>query len=143
MTYRFESLHGAAVRLCPPLAIALLVALGIPGCGGPDGPPRYPVEGTVTYQGEPVPVGRIVFEPDDSKGIRGPAASATIDEGRFETRPGKGAVGGPHRVRIQGYEGGGSGEAPMGPLLFSEHRTTVDLPEEASTHDFEVPASAQ
>lgn len=123
--------------------LVIVSALAASGCGSADGPPRYPVEGAVTYQGQPVPAGRIVFEPDGSQGNQGPAASASIDAGNYETPSGKGAVGGPHRVRIEGFEGGGTGEAPMGPMLFPEYQTTVGLPEQASTQDFEVPDEAE
>ncbi len=40
-------------------------ALGaLAGCAGSDGPPRYPLSGTATYQGEPVAAGVMLLEPD-------------------------------------------------------------------------------
>ena len=45
-------------------ALLSIVALG--GCGGDgDAPPRYPVMGTVTIDGQPVSNGEIVFLPAD------------------------------------------------------------------------------
>jgi hypothetical protein len=120
------------------LSVALLVTAG---CGGSDGPPRYPVRGTVTYRGEPLPAGEIAFEPDAEKGNRGPAAYGRISGGRYALGRGEGTVGGPHRVRITGYEGEGSVESPFGRMLFSDYATTVDLPEESATQDFDVPAN--
>ena len=93
-----------------------LLGMLVLGCSGSSGPPRYPVEGSVTYDGKPVPAGQIVFEPDSTAGNQGPASYATIDHGRFATPRGKGTVGGPHRVRITGTDGQASGESPHGSI---------------------------
>lgn len=121
-------------------AAVTLVAIG--GCGpGGKGPKRYGVEGTVTFGGEPVPMGRIVFEPDPAAGNRGPVGMADIEAGRYATDRRFGAVGGPHVVVIEGFEspgpqGLGPDESPK--PLFRPYRTKVDLPRQASTQNFEV-----
>jgi len=61
------------------LAIACLCFL--PGCErAPAGPPLVPVKGTVTVDGEPLPVGSIYLSPVD--GIAG-SYSGEIQQGKF------------------------------------------------------------
>ena len=116
-----------------------LAAVLLPGCG-PSGAGRYDVSGAVTYDGQPVPAGLVIFEPDASKGNTGPASYATIQQGRYATQPGEGAVGGPILVRIMGRDGDPSSETPQGRMLFPrEYQTNINLPQENTTHDFDVP----
>ena len=129
---------------------AILIACLLPwtgGCGG-DGISRHRVAGSVTFDGRPLPAGEIYFEPDAAQGNVGPTGYARIRDGRFDTAgdpPGQGAVGGPQRIRIEGYEApaprAGEGE-PAGVTLFREFRTTATLPARDSNQDFAVPASA-
>ena len=123
--------------------IALFASL--PGCGAED-PPRYEVTGIVQFDGQPLPSGYIVFEPDTARGNSGPATRATIDDGRFAT-DGPGAVGGPHIVRIHGTDGvpvklPGEGLDPNGTVLVSAFTTHVELPEADSEQSFVVPRAA-
>ncbi len=114
------------------------------GCGVGDGPQRFEVSGKVTFGGKPVPTGRIQFEPDTSKGNRGPAGYAEIKDGVYNTQQtGKGTVGGPHVVVILGFDGKPRPEAELdsGTPIFPDYRTTADLPEEPASKDFDVPAT--
>lgn len=116
------------------------------GCGAADeGPKRYQISGKVTYDGKPIPKGKIYFEPDSSQGNSGPQAGADIVDGEYETPTGKGVVGGPHRVRITGTDGVETqmeGELlPDGKPLFAPYETTYDFPKEDGAHSFEVPKS--
>lgn len=80
----------------------LLSPWALPGCGS-NPPPLAPVTGTVTYQGQPVRGGTIVFTPDPSRGTRGPIALGKIDtEGKFTlyTKNDPGAVAGWHQVTV-------------------------------------------
>jgi hypothetical protein len=45
----------------------------------------------VTYDGKPVPGGRILFTPD--RGNPGPASVAEITDGKYRTRSEKGVIG--------------------------------------------------
>jgi hypothetical protein len=120
-----------------PLLCAAACTCGLlVGCSKQTGPPRYSVSGTVTFRGEPVPLGTIAFEPDTSRGNRGPAGYADIVAGRFQTH--LGAVGGPHIVRISGASGPMIDEA-KDTTLFSDYMTTCDLPPQSTTLDFDVP----
>jgi hypothetical protein len=86
--------------------LALVVVAALPGCGGGD---PYKVRtvsaaGTVTYQGQPVKKGTILFEPQDEKGR---SASGTIEDGKFALttyREGDGAVAEKHAVAVVATE---------------------------------------
>ncbi|MDA0285652.1 MAG: hypothetical protein O3B13_22285 [Planctomycetota bacterium] len=127
---RFYSSLSAAL----PFAATLLL-LFVTGCGGggDDGPPRFRVSGTVTFDGKPVPAGTIYFQP--AAGNKGPAGLAAIVKGKFDTSSGKGTVGGPHNVRVEGTDAAG---VP----IFVPHFEEIDLPKESSRQEFEIPASA-
>lgn len=123
-------------------SIGLIAVAVIVGCG-PSGPQPYPVSGTVTYHGEPVRAGLIIFAPDATLGNPGPAIVATIENGQYRTLPGKGMIGGPHRVTITGFAQDPT-EVPEEELgqLFPRFETTVDLPREKTTRDFDIPSSS-
>lgn len=118
----------------------LVVGGCVYGCGRPRRA-RYALSGDVIHLDKPLPDGRIVFEPDGSQGNRGPAAYAVIHDGRFETQKGKGHVGGPHRVVIQGMTipGPAPGVDVMPTQLFPEYFTVIDLPLKDSKRDFVIP----
>jgi hypothetical protein len=106
------------------------------------GPPRYAIKGIVTFGGEPIPMGRIRFEPDPAAGKDGPVGVAEIKNGRYETGVRFGAVGGPHLVVIEGFES--PGPQGLGPdeaykPLFPEYSSSVVLPLATSTQNFDVP----
>jgi len=123
-----------------PIAATFLAAIA--GCSGESGPARFDISGRVTYGGKPVPIGQIQFEPDASQGNRGPAGSAAVESGSYDTaKAGVGHVGGPHHVLIVGYDGIADPESELfhGQPLFEAYRITVDLPREAGVRDFDVP----
>lgn len=141
-----RSLHARiSTVVCRGLAglAAVAVASAVCGCGGDAGPDRYDVSGTVTFNGQPVPAGHIIFEPDTSADNSGPQGAADIRDGKYDTgADGRGTVGGPHVVRISGFESFSEDENNPAKPLFTDYETTVDLPEETTTKDFDVPASA-
>lgn len=109
-----------------------------------DGPTRYPVSGKVTYGGQPVPKGFVSFEPDSAAGNSGPGGGAPIVDGQYRTPADTGVIGGPHRVRIVGYDGipaSMEGESlPEGKSLFAPYETKFDFPKQSTEKDFDVPA---
>ena len=119
------------------------VLLGIVGCGGSDGPARYELSGSVTYRGQPVTAGHILFAPDHTQQNNGPGTHAEIENGRYQTLTGQGTIGGPHVVSISGSDGKpydmGRQINPMGRPLFADYKVSIDLPRETATHDFVVP----
>lgn len=128
------------------LAWGLLVCVTLfYGCGGTDGPARYDVSGSVTFDGKPVPAGVILFTPDGAKNNRGPTGFAKIKDGKYDTRDeGRGTIGGPHIVAVSGFDGHPlpQAELPDGKPLFSDYTLEVDLPQAVVTQDVAVPASA-
>jgi len=130
-------MHSHPTALSLALAASFLVGCGI------DGPPRYRVQGLVTYDGKPVPAGTIIFEPDSSQKNDGPQGRATIHGGNFDTsRGGIAIVGGPHRITILGCDGTSISEtSPQGKPLFDPYTMIVDLPKKDGKQDFEVPSS--
>jgi hypothetical protein len=123
-------------------AVLMLFVVGLPlvdGCGKSK-VPRHDLSGRVTFQDKPVPVGLIVFEPDASRGNRGPQGYAQIFDGRYETeRFGKGAILGALNVEITGFPpGDGSAGNPTTPL-FPPYKTQVRISDDTHTLDFEVP----
>ncbi len=126
-------------------SVSLLLALGLVllvGCGE-KGPKRYDISGKVTYGGQPIPAGSITFIP--SGGNQGPAGTAIIEDGSYDTgSDGTGHVGGTHRVVITGLSGAGDDEFfPEGKPLFSDYEIEIDLPQEETTEDFEVPGDLE
>ncbi|MBI1249527.1 hypothetical protein GC197_17015 [bacterium] len=113
--------------------------LALTGCGASDG--RHHVEGTITFQGEPVPRGVIRFTPDHQNGNIGPGAVATILDGHYETEAGRGVISGPHNVMIAGFDGVEVAEGAWeGQPLFAPYSTTWDFPDKSTVVDFEVPS---
>lgn len=119
----------------------------VAGCGGQRG---YRVSGKVTFQGKPVPAGKILFSPDATKGNTGPTGYADIKDGEYDTAlpGGKGVVGGPMIVEITGNDpsakSDGSGPVEPGTVksLFPRYETKAELPKSETTKDFEVPKEA-
>ncbi|MFM7137321.1 MAG: hypothetical protein ACKO1M_09685 [Planctomycetota bacterium] len=140
MRTRFEWSRHAFVR-----GIVLMGPLvGVVSCSRPSGPSRHELNGSVTWRGQPVPTGSIVFAPDPARGNGGPGATAEIVAGKYVTRSGQGTVGGPHVATITGYDGHpiarGQVMDPNGAPLFPPQRVEIDLPHAAATHDFSLPA---
>ena len=124
---------------------AAALAISCSGGCGTEGPDRYDLKGKVTFRGQPVPKGYLIFAPDRDQGNRGPGAKAGIDNGNYETIAGQGMVGGPHVVTIFGADGvpydmGNGNMNPIGRPLFSQYEAKVDLPKQSGTYDFDVPA---
>lgn len=69
------------------LVVFSVILLGFVGCG-PSGPQKYPVKGTVTWNGSPLEAGDIIFQ--DSAGQLVPSAGK-ISAGKFafESQAGK------------------------------------------------------
>lgn len=123
------------------ILLTILAATAAVGCSGPvtEGPDRFPLSGTITYKGAPLPAGKIYFEPDGKKSNSGPMVTAEIKDGKYATPAGKGTVGGAHIIRIDGYDAKNITEHnPQGDALFINHVIEVDLPKDEATEDFTV-----
>ncbi|PQO44063.1 hypothetical protein [Blastopirellula marina] len=123
------------------LVVAILAAVGCSSAN--DGPQRYRIQGEITYDGKPLPGGRISFAPDTELGNSGPEGYADIIDGYYDTNNGgKGVVPGAHNVRIEGYDGEPSPRNDFyryGNMVFRVHRDKIEVPEKASSKNFDVP----
>jgi hypothetical protein len=116
------------------IVVALAVAVGaVAGCSD-DGPKRQRLSGSVTFDGQPIAYGDVVFTPDGAKKNSGPQGIANIRDGKYDTAAegGKGIGGGPTIIRVTGFSG------PGGKLL-CEYEMEADLPRDGGTHDIHVP----
>jgi len=123
------------------LLMACLAGAWAIGCGR-TGPKTYRVRGTVTFNGSPVPAGRIDFMPDARRGNSAMAGFAKIVDGAYDTAAGGiGSAGGPMTVLVSGHEPV-AGRPERSRPLFLDHMTDADLPTADSSFNVEVPASA-
>jgi len=120
------------------IAIRSLAALlvGVVGCGPANGLNLARVSGKVTYMGEPIKNGTVIFEPDEAKGTSGPQAIGTItSDGSYilsSESAGDGAVVGYHKVGVLGLETSPVSEKAMptpdeDPLKYLQAKTQAGL----------------
>lgn len=81
------------------LSAALTISFAIfAGCGAKSGPQRSSVKGKISFDGQPVASGSIIFLP--AQGVTGPSSGAEIRDGAYEIPEASGPVLGAHRVEI-------------------------------------------
>lgn len=102
----------------------LLIAITLTGCGA-SGPATYPVGGTVTFKGEPLPTGKMTLIPADSKAK---TTVAEITAGKYATE----VTGGEWTVNIQAVRETGPviealGEAPREQYLPAKYNSESTL----------------
>ncbi len=94
----------ATIYRHPWITFGGIFALLIAGCGDDSGlAQRYPVRGTVSYKGAPLPEGTISFKPTSSDDPNARAASGVIKDGSYElttATEGDGALPGKYAVTI-------------------------------------------
>lgn len=114
------------------------------GCGG-DGIVRHQVSGKVTFQGQAVQTGAVVFEPDASVGQIAPTTFARIADGAYETEHAESPTTGKYKVRVMGYDkskmrtDAAPGEIIDLPELFPEFALEVEIPVPSGRLDVDVP----
>lgn len=85
--------------------IALSLSFLIPaGCRRSQEPPRAPLHGKITYNGNPVAFGTITFAPDFKKGSKGMFGTAEIQNGEYRTDPDFGITEGPMMLHVQIFD---------------------------------------
>jgi hypothetical protein len=142
MSWLPHACRALAFGVLPIVACCLAV-----GCGGES---TYRVSGKVTFKGQAIPEGRILFVPDSKKGNNGPTGSAAIKNGQYDTgaEGGRGVIGGPMTVQIEAWDPSKKVDRPDKsalssiPQLFPPYQTSAELPKSDSTKDFDVPADA-
>ncbi len=86
-----------------PLPLLFGYLLLLTSCSGnKEGFERVIVSGVVSYQGEPVPYGRIRFTPRD--GTTGPVSVTTIKEGQYRIDHKGGVPVGTHTVQMWSFD---------------------------------------
>ena len=116
------------------------ILLSLSGCGVDDG--RESLSGNVTFDGQPLVYGEIVFRPTE-----GPEGTATVRDGKYDTDDGGlGITKGPNTVIVTGYAAeptvntdetkASEAAAP----LFSGYQQQADL--NSATLDIAVPKDA-
>ena len=119
------------------MLVLTVVTLALVGCSKVDTEPRFRVSGKVTFGGQPVPHGEVLFTPDGSKGNSGVQGIATIQNGMYDTTGSRapGISGGPTVVRVTALSDARG-------KLIAEYEYSIDLPKSATVHDIDVPAKA-
>jgi len=121
-------------------AMLAIVSLGLVGCGGQSGPPRYALSGTAHLADDkPIPVGEVQLEPDSAAGNTGPGSMAQIRDGKFSVPADQGVVGGKYIATILAFDGVASAESEQGnPLIKAPYVEKVELPLKDSTVRFKI-----
>ncbi len=100
------SRRSTLARLQATLLSTALVTLY--GCGPDNGLNLAKVSGTVTYKGQPITNGTVLFNPDEAKGTVGPRAVGSItSDGHYimsTESAGDGVIVGHHKIGITGVE---------------------------------------
>ena len=138
---RWPAVRAAIGGWC---AVALLA-----GCSRGPSLERFPVAGTVTHDGRPVPRGSVWFEPTASVGRIAATGFAVIENGIYGTPPDTSPGKGLYRVRIIGHDGTPPtdkdltemmpGQKFLGQPVFPEFTTTLELTGRNDPLDFVVP----
>lgn len=98
------------------MMLALVAAAFAPAAGCKRNPRVVPVRGKVLYNGQPLPFGSVMFQPDKGQ----PAMADIGTDGSFTLSsygPNDGAVPGKHAVSVSCYEGQRPGKAGGGDSL--------------------------
>jgi hypothetical protein len=130
--------------------LALCAALA--GCGSSkySGDQRYPLEGEVTFEGEPIDMGSITFTPEGDKGR---VSGGVITNGKYAVPEENGANAGTYRVKISWLKRTGrklkdveSGEMyderreAIPDSVHKDSELTVEVPLPDNRHDFKLKA---
>jgi hypothetical protein len=83
-----------------------VIAVSI-GCGD-KGPTTYPVSGTATWEGQPIPTGHVSFYPTDASGVAPDAGKIVDGKFSFQAKPG------PKKVEIRADRAVGPDDKFMG-----------------------------
>ncbi len=133
-------LQMPGTRLLVLFLFALSALSILTGCGSKDdGPARFHVSGTVTYQGQPVPRGTVIFLPDTTKGTKGPASKVQIVDGKYDTRSegSTAPISGELLVQVNGFGAEVPNEEFPAPL-FEMYETTFNMPPKDATFNIDV-----
>ena len=128
------------------LIIIGFLAITLEGCGKKN--EQFEIHGQVTYEGESIAEGKILFLPNDESQ---PQAIAKIVDGEYKTASPGGVFVGEYKVQVFGYRGTGKVQ-DLGKLYGTQeqqqqylpakfnHETelTVEISSEENEYDFEL-----
>jgi hypothetical protein len=121
------------------------------GCDNPEytGAKRFPLEGKVTYDGQPVDAGSISFLPQSAGEQR--VSGGTIQDGAYSVPEAQGANAGKHRIEIRWQKKTGktvrdpqSGEMVdqrlegLPPRFHKDSDLSVEVTPDKKTYDFHL-----
>lgn len=137
-------LQRVSAQSRPALCWLVIVALTLAGCGRGDGLKRFPVSGTVMFEGQPVAFGSIFFEPTASVGEIAPTVYLPVRNGKYDAED-KGPIAGKYRVIVGGQDQSkrhvDSDGITHTQQLFQDYKFEVEIPPPNNTLDVKVPAS--
>ena len=110
------------------------------GCGSPEeGPAKFHLSGKVTFEGKPVPQGKVLFIPTGD--TVGPAGQARIVNGQYSTQEqgGTPVIAGDLLAQVEGFEADAPGQE-VAKALFKPFETAHKMTNADGTFDIEVPA---
>jgi len=131
--------------------VAALVVLALAGCKprGYSGPQRYPLQGKVTFDGQPVDWGSISFLPKAGSEQR--VSGGLIENGSYSVKEEEGANAGLHRIEVRWlkrtgkqYRDRDSGEMvderkeALPPKFHAQSTLTAEVSAEKTTFDFDL-----
>jgi hypothetical protein len=98
------------MRICAPFGgwgIGAILLLVLAGCGGRGDSPVSPVSGKVSFRGQPLTQGTIVFTPDSARGTNGAPVWADLSgDGGYQLKTGniEGIASGWYRITVAAVE---------------------------------------
>ena len=149
VTPRQQSMRSRRLAVWTAIGGWCIVAV-LAGCSRGKSSERFPVAGSVTHDGRPVPRGAVWFEPTASVGTIAATGFAVIESGTYRTPPDTSPGKGLYRVRIIGRDGSPPtekdsaemmpGQTFLGRPVFPEYTTTIELIGSNAPLDLIVPA---
>ncbi len=107
-----------------PLIVIACLAISIAGCDSKGD--KFEIQGRVTFQGEPITEGKLLFLPVDQSR---PQAVATISDGEYVTAEPGGVSVGRYKVQVFGYRKTGKVQ-DLGGLLGEQEEQEQYIPVE-------------
>jgi len=122
------------------VAVMMCVVIMPSGCYQA-GPTFYQVSGKVTHNGQPVPMGEVIFTPNSAEGNSGPSVVCSIVDGEYRSPPQRGVVGGKYIAVVSGFKKSIPSNDPtaseFGARLFPVRREVLELPSQNSELNFD------
>ncbi|MDO5553086.1 MAG: hypothetical protein Q4G68_04945 [Planctomycetia bacterium] len=110
-----------------------LIVLSFTSCGEN----RQEMQGTATWNHEPIPMGCVTFIPVDQDVSR--PSIASITNGKFQIPARFGLLPGTYKVTVEAYDGVPQEDLPAGKKLFPGYQVEYQIQETDRSLDINVP----